>query len=77
MPLRYHASMSTPRPSLPRRLAAGSLRRLRRLLVGPRVARVGLRPRWRFRQPIHGGGGVGSLADLRGRHLLIRYIGLG
>lgn len=46
-------------------------------LVGPREACVGARPRWTFRHPILNGDGVGSLADLEGKPLLIRFIGFG
>jgi len=46
-------------------------------LTGPRMAQVGARPQWLFRQAIHNGGHVRRLSDLRGRPLLIRFIGFG
>lgn len=53
------------------------VRRARALLLGPRRARVGARPRWRFRASVLNGDGIARLADLRGRALLIRFIGFG
>lgn len=58
---------------MPFQLLSAVLRRL----TGPRAARVGKRPRWTFRHPILNGGGIERLANLRGRALLIRFIGFG
>jgi hypothetical protein len=65
-----------PLPPILRALAA-QLRRLQARLCGPRVARVGARPTWRFRRSLVEGGQVRSLADLRGRALLVHFTGLG
>jgi hypothetical protein len=69
--------MAPPPLPTPLRALAAPLRRLHARLRGPRVARVGARPRWRFRRTILGGEGIRHLADLRGRALLIQFIGLG
>lgn len=52
-------------------------RRLVGRLFGPRRAAVGDRPRWTFRAPPLEGDQVRSIADLRGRALLLQFIGLG
>jgi hypothetical protein len=55
----------------------GSLRVLVGRVAGPRLAAVGQQPRWTFRKPPLEGDQVSSLADLRGRALLLQFIGLG
>ena len=55
----------------------GPLRRVMGRLVGPRVARLGECPRWTFRRAPLEGDQVTDLADLRGRALLLQFIGLG
>lgn len=56
---------------------SGPLRKVLARLAGPQVAAVGATPRWVFRKAILQGGRVRRLADLRGRALLIQFIGLG
>jgi len=59
------------------RALARPLHRLHERVNGPRKALIGSTPTWRFRRKIYRGGSVRSLEDLRGKPVLIRFIGLG